>query len=160
MMRATLLTMAALALAGAASAAPQDKARDFLHDALQGDNSEVMLGKIAAEKGGAPEVKHYGQMLVDDHSKHRDKVLAAGSSLGLADDQQPMDAALKERDKLSKLQGRDFDKEFARYMVDDHRKDLGEYRKAARMTGPVGKMARGTIPTLQKHLSEAEKIKG
>lgn len=157
---AALALLAAVACAGAALAKDDDKARHFLHDALQGDNSEVMLGKMAEERGDSPAMKRYGQMLFDDHSMHRDKVLKAGSGLGLADDRQPMEVAIKERDKLQGMHGRDFDREFARYMVKDHRKDIADYEKAARMRGEVGQMARQTLPILHKHLRAAERLGG
>ena len=75
-------------------------------------------------------------------------------------DTQPTSTAESEVKKLAKLQGDKFDHEFAEYMVKDHRKDIAEYEKASRMTGDVGQLARDTLPTLRKHLSEAEKLKG
>ena len=160
MRRAILISLAAVALAGSAQAKTDDKARHFLRDALQGDNSEVMLGKIAADHGESPGVKRYGQMLADDHAMHRDKVLKVASELGLPDDHQPMDEAAKERDKLSRLHGHEFDKEFAKYMAKDHKKDIGDYEKAAKMRGDVGRLARETLPTLHKHLDEARHLGG
>ena len=160
-MKAELLaavTMVALGCAGGAFA-KDAKTRDFLKSAMQGDNSEVMLGKLASERAGSEAAKRYGQMLVDDHSMHLQKVEQVASSMNVPAEHQPMPAAEKERDKLSKLQGDKFDHEFADYMVKDHRKDIGEYEKASRMTGDVGTLARDTLPTLHKHLSEAEKLK-
>ena len=149
----------ALGLAAAAYGQDNDKARDFLKKAMEGDNSEVMLGKLAVQQGDSAAVKRFGQMLVDDHSKHLPKVEKVASGLNVPADDQPMPEAQKERDKLMGMHGADFDKEFAKYMVTDHRKDLADYRKAAKMPGPVGKLARQTLPTLQKHLSTAEHIK-
>ena len=157
---ATLVLLATIAGAGVVFAKDDDKARHFLRDALQGDNSEVMLGKMAAERGDSPALKRYGQMLFDDHSMHRDQVLKAGSGMGLPDDRQPMEVAAKERDKLERLHGRDFDKEFAKYMVKDHRKDIADYEKATRLPGDVGRMAREPLPTLHKHLNEAQRLRG
>jgi putative membrane protein len=153
------MTLVVLGCAGAASA-QDDKTRDFLKNAMQGDNSEVMLGKLATEHAASPAAKHYGQMLVDDHSMHLKKVEKVASGLNVPAEYQPMAAAEKERDKLSKLDGDKFDHEFAEYMAKDHRKDIADYEKAARMAGEVGKLARDTLPTLRKHLSEAEKLKG
>jgi putative membrane protein len=99
-------------------------------------------------------------MLVDDHSMHRKKVEQVATSMNLPTDGQPTGAAENELHKLAKLQGGKFDHEFAEYMIKDHRKDMAEYRKAAKMPGEVGKLARDTLPILQKHLSEAEKLRG
>jgi len=149
----------ALSCAGAA-AAQNSKTRDFLKNAMQGDSSEVMLGKLAADQGGSAAAKRFGQMLVDDHSMHLKKVEQVAASLNVSQDGTPTAAAESELHKLAKLQGDKFDREFAGYMIKDHRKDIGEYEKASRMTGDVGKLARETLPTLHKHLSEAEKLKG
>ena len=158
-MRYAILTFAtALALAGAAEAQTSAKARHFLRDAMEGDNSEVMLGKLAVAQGDA--TKSYGHMLVDDHSMHLQKVEKVAAAMNVPKDSQPMPAAEKERDKLMGLHGADFDKEFARYMAKDHKKDIGEYEKAAKIKGDVGQLAQDTLPTLHKHLDEAQKLGG
>lgn len=157
---AALVTSAAVLSLATAAHAQDDKARHFLREAVQGDNSEMMLGKMAAEQGSDPKLKHYGEMLVNDHTMHREKVMKVASAMNLPDDRGPMPEAAKERDKLARMHGRDFDKEFAKYMVKDHRKDISDYEKAARMPGEVGKLARETLPTLHKHLSEAEHLAG
>ncbi len=159
MRRAILISLAAaLALAGAAHAKTSDKARAFLKSAMEGDNSEVMLGKMAAAQGDA--TKSFGQMLVDDHSMHLMKVEKVAAGLNVPKESQTMPAAQKERDKLMGLHGADFDKEFAKYMVKDHKKDISEYEKAAKMPGDVGQLAQQTLPTLHKHLDEAQKLGG
>lgn len=58
------------------------------------------------------------------------------------------------------LHGADFDKEFAKYMAKDHKKDIGDYEKAAKMPGDVGQLAQQTLPILHKHLDEAQKLGG
>lgn len=160
-MKAQLLIAAALvALGGAGAASAQDsKTRDFLKTAMQADSSEVMLGKLAADQGGSEAAKRYGQMLVDDHSMHLKKVEMVAANAKVSADDRPTDAANAELHKLAMLNGQKFDHEFAEYMVKDHRKAIGEYEKAARMKGGVGELARATLPTLHKHLSEAEKLK-
>lgn len=161
-MKVQLLTAAAIVALGCAgpASAQNDKAKDFLKNAMQGDSSEVMLGKLAADQGGDAAVKRYGQMLVDDHSMHLQKVEKVAATLNVPQDDKPTDAANNELHKLSRLQGDKFDHEFAEYMMKDHRKDISEYEKASRMSGDVGKLARETLPTLHKHLSAAEKLKG
>lgn len=155
-----LISTTVLALAGAVQAKSPDDARHFLKSAMQGDNSEIMLGKLAVSQGGDDATKRFGQMLIDDHSMHLPKVEKVAEGANVPKDSQAMPAAEKERDKLMGMHGKDFDKEFAKYMVKDHRKDISEYQKASRMTGPVGKLARETLPTLQKHLETAERLAG
>jgi putative membrane protein len=44
-------------------------------------------------------------------------------------------------------------------MVKDHKKEIAEYRKAAKKQGdPAGAYASETLPTLQKHLETAQSL--
>jgi putative membrane protein len=151
------LAMAGLVTAGAAAAQPGG-ARHFLTDAIKGDNSEMMLGQMAAERGASPALRSYGQTLHDDHAKARADAMQVAAAMGLPDTRAPMPEAAKERRKLERLHGRAFDREFAHYMVGDHRKDIADFRKAARLRGPAGDLAQRTLPTLQKHLAMAERL--
>jgi putative membrane protein len=147
------------ALLGAAlvpSAALADSPREFLRHALQGDNSEMMLGRLAAERGRSSGVRDYGQTLASDHSQAREEVLDVGRRFGLRPDRDPAPEAREERNKLMELRGRDFDREFVRYMIEDHRKDIADFRDEAREHhGPVSDLAQRQLPTLQKHLDMA-----
>ena len=62
-------------------------------------------------------------------------------------------------DKMSKLSGTEFDRTFAREMVADHKKDVAEFkRESQKKNDPVADFAKQTLPTLQKHLDDAEKL--
>ena len=160
MRRMILISAAAFALAGAAHAQAGRQTRHFLKDAMQGDSSEVMLGKLAIAQGDSQAMKSYGQMLVDDHSMHLQKVDQLAGSLKVPTDDHPTPAAEKERDKLMGLHGAAFDRAFARYMAKDHRKMITEFEREAKTPGDVGQMAQQTLPTLHKHLAGAEKLEG
>ena len=146
-----------IALAGAAHAKPP---REFLKTAIQGDNSEVELGRIAQNRAADPAVKDFGGMLVMDHSMHRDMIRPMAERAGVKDLDGMAPEAREERRKLQGLNGRAFDREFARYMVKDHRKDIHEYEEQAHGHGPLADLARQTLPTLHKHLDTAERLKG
>ena len=148
---------AALLLAGAASAQPGED-RHFLKDAIRGDNSEMMLGQMAAERGASPGVRDFGRMLHDDHARAREEAVRVAARFGVADTQEMMPEARQEARKLRGLRGRAFDREFVRYMVKDHRKDIAEFRHEARERGPVGNLAQATLPDLQKHLDTALRL--
>jgi putative membrane protein len=61
-------------------------------------------------------------------------------------------------ERLSKMSGAQFDKEFAQHMVDDHKQDIGKYQEEAKSKGPLAAFAQETLPTLQKHLQTAESL--
>jgi putative membrane protein len=134
--------------------------KDFVTDAVQSDISEVELGKLAAAKGATDEARQLGQLLVQDHGQHQARATALADSLGAPVPTEPSDEAKSEFKRLSKLSGADFDKEFAHFMVDDHKKDIRDYEAQAKdAEGAVGVFARDTIPTLQHHLALAKALK-
>jgi putative membrane protein len=61
-------------------------------------------------------------------------------------------------DRLAKLSGEQFDKEFAKAMVEDHKKDIKGFQEQAKGTGDVASFAKDTLPTLQKHLQTAQSL--
>jgi len=148
------LLLGAMALTSSASFA--DGPRDFLQKALEGDNSEIVLGRMASDRARDPGVREFGRTLARDHSDARDDVLRVGRRMGLRPQRDVSPEARDERERLSQMGGREFDREFIRYMTDDHRKDLSEFNDEARERhGPVSDLARRQIPTLQKHLDIA-----
>ena len=138
-----------------AKANPDEK---FVMEAAKGGMAEVELGKLAVEKASAPEVKNFGQRMVDDHGKASDelKSLAEKKSIHVAAEIDAKDKAL--RDRLTKLSGEAFDRAYMTAMLDDHRKDVNAFR----IEGRAGKdpdvkaWASKTLPTLQEHLKMAQ----
>jgi putative membrane protein len=63
-------------------------------------------------------------------------------------------------DKLGRLSGRQFDREFARHMVQDHKKDIAEFERESKKSGEVANFAQDTLSVLKKHLQIAEQING
>jgi putative membrane protein len=138
--------------------APSD--RTFIKKAAQGGLAEVELGKLATEKAASPEVKQFGQRMVDDHSKANEQLKQVASEKGVAVPEKlsPKDAATKAR--LEKLSGKAFDRAYMHDMVVDHTKDVSEFRMEAKNAKDpdVKNFASQTLPTLEDHLKEAKSI--
>ncbi|MBV9550036.1 MAG: DUF4142 domain-containing protein [Alphaproteobacteria bacterium] len=148
----------ALVFAGGLLAAPAfaDNPREFLQEALKGDNSEIMLGSLAQQKGDSRDVKRYGRILVSDHTKARAEVLSVGRQFGLRGDRRVADEARDEREKLSHMRRPEFDREFVHYMAEDHQKDVNAFRdEAHERHGRVSRLAETQLPVLEKHLRMA-----
>jgi len=134
-------------------AARADSPREFLYHALQGDNSEIMLGNLAADRARNPAVRDFGRTLANDHTQARNEVLDVGRRFGISPSREVTPQARELRDRLRDLRGRAFDREFVRNMVDDHRKDIGEFRDEAREHhGAVSDLAARQLPNLREHL--------
>ncbi len=157
--RAMFASAAIACLIASPAFAKSDKA--FLTDAMKGDNSEVALGKLAAQKGESEGVKAFGNTLATDHAKAKDEVAAVATSMKVMVTDHVTPEASKELKKLDKLSGAAFDKEFAAYMVKDHKKDIAEFKeKAAEGNHEVSMLAEKTLPTLEHHLEMAQSLAG
>ena len=100
----------------------------FLTETAQGGMMEVALGKIAATKAQSPEVKAFGQRMVTDHTKAGDEVKAIAAKKKITLPTEMAGGAKETIDRLSKLSGADFDKEYVKLMVDDHDEDLDAFK--------------------------------
>jgi len=145
--------------AGVNHSASSTDAKDFLTEAMQGDASEVKMGQLAEKNGGSAEMKEFGKTLVTDHTKAGDQVKAAAKQAGLTLKDAPSSEAQKDYDKLAKLKGADFDKEFAHMSVEDHQKDIAKFQKQAdAKNGPISDLAQQQLPVLKKHLQMAQSL--
>jgi putative membrane protein len=154
------LTAALLGSVTAVSAASSKASQKFVQDAIQGNFAEVQMGQLAQQNGQSAEVKSYGQMLVTDHSAANEKAKALATQMGMTPPTEPNAKQKAMHDKMSKMTGADFDKAFAKEMVADHKKDIAEYKKEAKKKNdPAADFANNTLPTLQKHLDAAQKLK-
>ena len=110
--------------------APAD-AQGFVNDLTIAGLAEVQLGKTATERSTNADVKAFGQMMVKDHSAGNDELKQVASQLGI---QPPTQLDQKHKDlvdKLSKLQGAEFDREYINAMVQGHQEVLGKLRARA-----------------------------
>ena len=167
MMFAAVATVGVLAVAwtaGAQQSAPteikvQRTDRNFIRKAAEGGKEEVELGQLAQGKASSDAVKRFAQRMVEDHGKANEELkdLAANKGVKL-DENAPKKNAMMER--LSKLQGVDFDREYVKEMVKDHKKDVAEFRRMH--SGAVDPNLKAwvdkTLPTLEDHLKTIEGI--
>jgi putative membrane protein len=159
-MRTKLLAgaaMAALLVSGSAWA--QDKAsQSFLTEAIQGNLAEVQMGQLAQKNGSSDAVKQFGQLLVKDHSESNQKAMSVAGSMGVTPPTQPNSKQKATYDRLAKLTGNQFDRAFAKDMVADHKSDIKAFEKESTKNDAAGSYAKGTLPTLRKHLQAAESL--
>src|SRR4030095_15116416 len=130
----------------------------FVKEAAEGGMMEVQLGKLAQEKAGDEKAKQFGKKMDQDHSKVNDelKKIAADKGVQLSTD---LDKKHKAKvDKLTKLSGADFDKQYMDAMVSDHKEDIKKFQRIADKgkDADLKQFASQTLPTLKEHLQLAE----
>lgn len=55
----------------------------FAMKAAQGGMAEVKMGQLAADKASSPDVKAFGQQMVDDHTKANDQLKSIAQEQGI-----------------------------------------------------------------------------
>src|SRR5581483_12344469 len=107
--------------------------REFLMEAAQGGLMEVEIAKLAMERASNADVKSFAETLHRDHTAANQKLQQIAQQKGV---QLPTELDSKHRrevDKLSKLQGQEFDKAFIRQAgLKDHRADIKKFEKEAK----------------------------
>ena len=150
--------MAALPVVNAAGKdqSPEDQA--FVNEAARGGKMEVELGKLAERKSSSPEIKEFGARMVKDHTRLNKELGSAATSIGLSVPTDLSEDQKAEYAKLSKLTGKDFDKEYIDLMVKDHTDDLAAFQKAesSAQDPKLKKAISGAIPVIQEHLNMAK----
>ena len=139
---------------------PSKQDVDFMIKATSGSQFEVVLGQLAQTNGASDGVKRFGAMMVNDHTKGEEtfRGLAVSKHIILPDtisnDQK------KEEADLQKKKGHDFDKAYIKMMVDDHKEDIDEFRKAAQSANDpdIRALAATNIPILQQHLDSVQAL--
>lgn len=148
-------------LSHVALAADLDKKdAEYLQKSAQGTMSEVKLGEMAQKQAADDRVKQFGKRMVDDHGKDLQNIrqLASQKHVNLPD--APNKEQSKEADKLAKLSGADFDKEYVKYEMKDHKDDVKENGKTMKkaLDPDVKNFASAEYKTVSAHKKEIDDI--
>jgi putative membrane protein len=142
------------------SAALNPDDRTFLEKAAVGGKAEVELGQLALERAQNDQVKQFAQRMVTDHSQANSDLVSMGDKMSITLPTELDKENQDTKNRLSKLNGAKFDKEYMKAMVDDHQKDVNDFQKesSSAINSDVKAFASKTLPTLQQHLDLAKSI--
>lgn len=131
--------------------------KTFIKQAANGGMMEVELGRVAQQNGRSQAVKDFGKKMETDHGAANDELKSLASQKGATI---PAQMEKKEKDmvdKLSKLNGDQFDKKYMAAMVADHKKDIQKFKSASKKAKDPDLKAwvDKTLPTLEQHLKLA-----
>lgn len=143
----------------AKSSSALDRAdRKFIEKAANGGLMEVQLGEMAQQKASSDQVKEFGKKMAEDHGKANDELKQVAEAKGVALPAAVDRSGQKDLEKFGKLQGADFDREYMKHMVSDHKKDVSDFQKEAKSgkDAEVKAFAAKTLPTLQQHMTLAQ----
>jgi putative membrane protein len=172
---------------GTAGAGVSTSDKNFVNHMLADGMAEVELARLAQDHAASAEVKQFAQMMVDDHTKAGDQLKQIASTSAIPQDAKVDDKHKDLMDKLSKLRGMDFDKEYMSAMIDDHEDAVRDLRSRVdenrslgdrvtgknpenpaavkpessdnRVTASVNQWAADALPTVERHLDRAKQVK-
>ena len=143
-----------------ASLSAQDK--KFVNTAAEAGAAEVAMGKLASERANSADVKSFGSRMVQDHQKAGDKLKSIASSKGATPPDKLSSKDQSELDKLGKLQGAAFDKEYVKVQTAAHKDAVSLFGSESKngKDAELKDFASTTLPTLQDHLKMVQQLSG
>jgi putative membrane protein len=132
--------------------------RKFIMEAAQANMLEVKLGELAQTHSQTDKVKVLGDHMITDHSKAGAELKELAAKKGVVVPTDLDEDGKKVYNKLVNKQGEDFDKEYTKCMVKDHKKDIGKFKKEADKGDDteLKAWAQKTLPTLEHHKTMSE----
>jgi putative membrane protein len=135
----------------------------FASQAAVISKAEIELGQLAMQKSEDQAVRSFAQRMVKDHQAADAKLkkIAAQENITLPQSLDPEHQALKQ--KLSKLDGEAFDREYAKQMEKGHDEAVALFESASQnqqMPSELKQFAASTLPTLKEHQELAESLHG
>jgi putative membrane protein len=134
------------------------KDKDFVKEAGEGGLMEVKLGELAQSKGTSSSVMNLGKSMVEDHTKANNELKQLASAKNIPFPTTLSEKGQKAYDRLSKKDGKAFDKAYTHCMVKDHKKDICAFKKEAKKGDDkeLKTWASNIVPTLEHHKEMAK----
>ena len=129
-LKSSIIVNALLLSCSAMASDINKKDTEYLQKTAQGTMAEVKMGEMAQKQAADERVKQFGKRMVDDHGKDLQNLRQLADQKHVTLPEAPSRKQRKEIDKLAKLSGADFGKEYVKYEVKDHKDDVKENGKA------------------------------
>jgi len=132
----------------------------FVKNAAEGGMAEVKLGQLAAQKATNPDVKAFGQKMVDDHTALSNQLMPVAQRMGITPPATLDKKDQAEYDRLNALSGDAFDKAYVQAMAADHKKDLKDFKYEASNTNnsDLKQVAQQGQQVIQQHVQMVQKL--
>jgi putative membrane protein len=132
----------------------------FVVQASAANYAEVNFGKLAAKQATNADVRKFAQDMIEDHTKANKQLndLAFQKKWNIAAN---MDREHQmEYDRLSKLEGANFDREFMQWMIKDHEKAINACENQAKNgeDAQLKDWCNTMLPHLRDHLKKGRTI--
>jgi len=134
----------------------------FAAQAATSSLTEIALGKLAIKNGLDKRVKNFGAMMIKDHAKAEEKLLALAKNKKISLPATIDSADQKTLNSLDKNTGAAFDKAYLNDMIKDHEANIKLFQSASKqlMDADLRKYAAKNLMVYKRHLDAIDVIKG
>jgi putative membrane protein len=136
--------------------------RTFISQAAYGSLGEIALGEVAQERGGSAAVREFGQMMVTEHTKMNEDLIAIASAKDVTPPSAPDPGRQAVSEQLGALRGAQFDRQYIQQQLADHETTLTLFKgEAASGQNPALRaFASRYAPVVQEHIAELRQLEG
>jgi putative membrane protein len=134
----------------------------FVMQASMDGLTEVNLANLAMKNAANGEVKLFARRMLEDHTKANKELNRIADSKAIRPAAQMDKKHRALTDKLATLHGADFDQEYVKHLISDHKEAVALFQREAKegQDPDLKKFAADTLPILREHLKQARKIAG
>jgi putative membrane protein len=127
--------------------------RNFVDKAAADGTAEVTLAKLAMDRAQSMEVKNFARKMLEDHNKANTELKQIADKKGVNVPTTLDDKHQRVYEKLAKLSGDEFDREYIKAMTEDHDDAVTLFRNETEkgQDADLKSFAMKTLPVLEKH---------
>ena len=132
----------------------------FIKTEAAAGKAEVKISELAVTKADNADIKMLAGVLVTDHTAVNEQLAALATQKGVELSVVISPAHAQSVQKLEKLSGVEFDKEFLVVIIADHKKCISNFETASKdaKDADLRVWVDKTIPALKSHLEKAEAL--
>lgn len=134
--------------------------RKFVETAAEAGVAEVEMARVAMEHASSTDVKSFASRMVSDHEQAGSDLDKIAASKGETVNEGVSAKHQAQLDRLGKLQGESFDREYLKSQLAEHKAAAALFDKQAKRGGEseLKQFAASTLPTLQDHLQLVQQL--
>ncbi len=131
-----------------------EKDAEFIVNAVAANLAEINLAQLAQNKSTDMEVKKMATMLETDHTKVLHSLTGYANSKGISVPTTETDEAMKDKNDLAQMSGKDFDIKWCEQLQENHKKSIRKFESRMNKTEDVAlkDLLSSTLPGLKSHL--------
>lgn len=132
----------------------------FMVRVANAGRSEAMLTALAQQQAILQPIKDFAGILYKDHTALNDTVKIIAYNKGIVLPEKISDDKQQQVNNLQKMSGKNFDGEFIRLMIKNHKANIEMFENAMLDTKnlEIRSFADKTLPALRKHLHMADSL--